>query len=547
MGRIMSQAQRQIWKNIWLVSAIAIAIGMTVSSPVSSQPSALTNGLVDSQKYYNPDLLVSYYTNREMQTIWVRGAASFQPRVEAITKILEDSWTHGLNPAHYRISEIAELSRLSDSESRLKLDLVLSDAVIRYAHDLTGMRGKNQTEDKKLKYWREPLETVQILKMISDSADPVAEIRNLEPSYALYQSLREELIALSKNPAEDFKPVVLKNFLKPGKTNAQVPAIRAKMGLPEAAKNANVYDEALAVEVIKLQKRYGLETDGIIGDRTLELINMTNEDKMMQIIANMERLRWINQDRPDKYVLVNIPSASLWAVEGGEVKLEMPVIVGKTARPTYSFKTEITGVRFNPNWTVPPTIKQKDFLPALQQDPYALQKRGIFLKYAGEWLDPTQVDWNNISSRDLHSIKMVQQPGEENPLGKVRVIMENPYNIYLHDTNHREMFDKKERNLSSGCIRVSEPEKLANFILDDNEGWSAEKTDKMIASSRMRDIATDKPIPVYITYQTVWLSTDGRLVYGTDVYGQDKKLAEILKKSDAIHIPKPPEKAEISL
>lgn len=543
----MFHKKKRIYKNIWLVPAIAIALGLSLSSPVSSQPSAVANGLTDSQKYYNPDLLVSYYSGRNMETIWVRGATSFQPRIEAVSKILNDSWTHGLNPAHYRVTEIAELSKNLTAESRLQLDLVISDAVIRYAHDLTGMRGKAQAEEKKLKYWREPLETAQILKMVSDAVDPVAAIRGLEPSYALYQSLQAELVRLSKLPAEDTKPVILGKMLKPGKSNPQVPVIRAKMGLPASDKNANTYDEALSVEIIKLQKRYGLETDGIIGERTLELINLTNDDKMMQIIANMERLRWVGQERPEKYILVNIPSASLWAVNGGEVKLEMPVIVGKTARPTFSFKTEITGVRFNPNWTVPPTIKSEDLLPALRRDPYALQKRGINLKQGGEWVDPTQVNWNTISSRELHSINMVQQPGEDNPLGKVRVIMENPYNIYLHDTNHREMFSKKERNLSSGCIRVSKPEDLANFILSGNDGWNAEKTAKSINSGKMRDIKTDVNIPVYITYQTVWLSTDGRLIYGRDIYGQDKKLAAMLKNSDAIHIPKNEQKDDISL
>jgi murein L,D-transpeptidase YcbB/YkuD len=125
--------------------------------------------------------------------------------------------------------------------------------------------------------------------------------------------------------------------------------------------------------------------------------------------------------------------------------------------------------------------------------------------------------------------------------------MENPYNIYLHDTNHREMFEAGDRTLSSGCIRVSQPEKLADFILNRNEGWSWTGMENMIDSGRMRDVPTAAPLPVYITYQTVWLDSEGRLVYGRDVYGQDAKLVEILKKADAIHIPQAAEKSQISL
>jgi L,D-transpeptidase YcbB len=533
-------------KTCLLASVALILTAFAFTTPGLSQPSASATGLL-REKLTHQDMLVAYYNERSMKPIWVRGAGSFQPRIDAVIGILEDSWTHGLNPAHYRVEEIKALFASTKEADRAALDMLITDSILRYAHDLTGMRGQ-QSADRKLSYWREPLQTDQILEMISESPDPIAKLRALEPTYALYHALREELKRLAALPESDQKKL---NFgarpFKPGKSHANVPELRARMGLPPAASNPEFYDEALAVEVIKLQKSYGLDTDGVIGPKTLEIINVTAEDKIRQIIANMERLRWIDQGRPDRYILVNIPSANLWAVDGGTVALEMPVIVGKEARPTYSFKTEITGVRFNPNWTVPPTIKQKDFLPALQQNPYALEEKGIRLTYDGEIIDPGTVDWTTVSPRTIHNINMVQDPGDDNPLGKVRVIMENPYNIYLHDTNNRGMFEKKERNLSSGCIRVSEPEKLAQFILQHNEGWSEEKTKKMVRSSRMRDVKTDKPIPVFITYQTVWLNTDGRLVYGRDVYGQDAKLAGMLEKTGAIHIPRPPENKEISL
>jgi len=543
----MTHYSRVSLRAFCLFPLAAIAIGMILTSPVFSQPQALAAGLPGAEKFYSADL-ASYYTNRELRPIWLRGSGSFQPRVRGALKILEDSWTHGLNPERYRIAEIKNLLENLNADNRLELDLVVSDAVIRYAHDLTGMRGEQRSADRMIQYWRKPLETTEILTMVGGAADPIAQVRDLEPANILYQSLRSELMTLVAQPVEkDFKPIVISGSLKPGKSHKAIPEIREKLGLAHKETNEEIYDEALAVEVIRLQKTYGIETDGVINARTLEVINLTNEDKIWQIVTNMERLRWISQGRPDRYILVNIPSASLWAVDGGEVKLEMPVIVGKTARPTYSFKTEITGVRFNPNWTVPPTIKSKDFLPQLRADPLALAKRGIRITQNGREIDPTSIDWNSMGSRGLSNVSMVQNPGDDNPLGKVRVIMENPYNIYLHDTNHRELFDKNERNLSSGCIRVSQPEKLADFILGKNEGWTWDGMEKMIESGRMRDVPTAEKIPVFITYQTVWLDTDGRLVYGRDVYGQDKKLADMLKKAGAIHLPQVPEKSEISL
>ncbi len=420
----------------------------------------------------------------------------------------------------------------------------MTDAVIHYVRDLTGMRGKHNPNDRADKYWRQPMEAKDILQQVALAGDPVHKIKDLEPNSKLYVAMREELIRLSK-AEKDSAAIKISGALKPKQTHDAVALIRTKLGLP--ASESKVYDDALAAEVIKFQRVNGLKADGIVRADTISALNRTNESKMTQIIANMERIRWMEQGRPDRYILVNIPSASLWAVENGEVAMEMPVIVGKTARPTYSFKTEITGVRLNPNWTVPPTIKKVDFLPMLQNDPNALAKRGIKMVHNGKTIDPASIDWGNVGNRGLSNISMVQNPGDDNPLGKVRVIMENPYNIYLHDTNHRELFDKDERLLSSGCIRVSQPEKLADFILKNNEGWSWNGMQEMIDSGRMRDIKTESKLPVYITYQTIWLDSEGKLIYGRDVYGQDEKLSKILQNAGGIHIPQNTQNAEISL
>jgi murein L,D-transpeptidase YcbB/YkuD len=173
----------------------------------------------------------------------------------------------------------------------------------------------------------------------------------------------------------------------------------------------------------------------------------------------------------------------------------------------------------------------------LRENPYVLMERGIDLRVNGRSIDPGKVDWNNITKSEFAQVKMIQAPGDDNPLGKVRVIMDNPYNIYLHDTNNRELFDKKERALSSGCIRVAHPEKLAEFLFSKNEDMTPEKLSKMIHSGRMRDVPTAESIPVFITYQTIWLDSNGRLVYGRDVYGQDANLAKILEKEGLFHMP----------
>lgn len=535
---------RQYLLLLLLIAAggYAAVAAMGVSA---SEAQGATSAGVGEKDFYDAELLARFYGDRTQKPVWLRGISDFQPRVSAVLNLLEASWTHGLNPENYHAQELRRMMSDPAGMNRNEFDMLLSDAVIRYTRDLTGMRGLKTADEKSARYWREPMEAEAILEKVALSSDPVASLHRLAPTGNLYQALREELVSLAEEPDPKNNPIKIGSVLKPGQKSAAVPKLRQRFELE--ADKSTIYDDALAAKIMTFQRRNGIEANGVIRPDTVSALNRSRESRMMQIMANMERLRWMEQGRPDRYVLVNIPSASLWAVEEGRVVLEMPVIVGKTARPTYSFKTDISGVRFNPNWTVPPTIKNADFLPALQGGSQMLLERGIRILYQGREVDPTKVDWSKVTPKDLAEVKMIQAPGEENPLGKVRVIMENPYNIYLHDTNHREMFKNGDRNLSSGCIRVSEPEKLADFILSKNKNWSWNGMRKMIESGKMRDVLTEQKLPVYITYQTIWLDSDGQLIYGPDVYGQDARLGEILKKSGGIHIPEPGSKPQISL
>jgi murein L,D-transpeptidase YcbB/YkuD len=249
----------------------------------------------------------------------------------------------------------------------------------------------------------------------------------------------------------------------------------------------------------------------------------------------------VDENKPDKFVVVNIPSATLWAVEGGKVAFEMPVIVGRTKRPTNMFITEIQGVRFNPNWTVPPTIKRDDILPKLQADPEYLTHKGMELIGLTDQgrvsLDPASIDWSTITAEDLQSLRFVQDAGNNNPLGRVRVLMPNAYNIYLHDTNEKYYFDRSQRAVSSGCVRMKDPELMAEFIMKNRSSWEDGDMEAMFAHGKTRDVSIDTPIPVYLLYYTVWVNQKGDLVYGNDLYNHDESLIKMLSELDGIFIP----------
>jgi len=504
---------------------------------------ALEAGNVLNQNFSNASALRTFYQKRNNEPVWLKGYGRYQPTAEQILNILHTSWTHGLNPENYHVDEIKRLMNNPTGANRFALELLLSDAVMRYGRDLTGMRIDPGAIRQKSKYWRQPKRGLDILEHVAVSQDIEEAFRQLEPFGTLYGQLRRELVRLLKENDTEHAPVSLNGFLRPGDGHKKILEFRIRMGLDpeEAPQGKYYYDDQLAQAIMEFQRESGLNPDGVIGPKTVDMLNITNEDKINQVLANLERLRWLDQERPEKYVLVNIPSATLWAVENGSIELQMPVIVGNKVRPTNSFKTEITGIRFNPNWTVPPTIKRVDYLPKLRQDPHYLTSKGIeLIKGYGSnarTLDPASINWENISSRELHSIRMVQSPGRNNPLGRVRVIMQNPYNIYLHDTNKPEYFEKQDRTLSSGCIRMAEPEKLAQFVLKHNSGWSEAKMSSILNTGRLTEVDAEVTMPVYILYQTIWQDENGKLVYGRDIYKEDQRLVSVLKETGEIYLP----------
>ncbi len=517
-----------------------------ISAPIVAGPLAqlgLSQALeeLDRSDFSDRPAIEAFYEQRGQDLAWTSSSIFGSNKAKDIVSVLEESWKHGLNPDRYNLVAIKTLMEDDKGKNKYQLELILSDAIIKYGRDLTGMRVNPRVIGQRSKYWRQPLLGIDILNHVAKKSDVESGLRSLAPRGQLYKSLQKNLIELYEvieNPEADVK-VRVSGLLKPGQVNNAVRVIRARMGMSSltAPQGVNYYDDDLAQAVMAFQRSRGVRPDGIIGPQTAKLMNITRDDKINQILVNLERLRWVEPEKPDRYVMVNVPAARLWAVEKGKVKLEMPVIVGRKKRPTKIFSTSITGIRFNPTWTVPPTIKKDDYLPKLREDPYYLSNRGIELMNGRMTVDPGTVDWQNASWTDVNQMRMVQGSGNRNPLGRVRVIMNNPYNIYLHDTPSKAAFKRDNRALSSGCVRMEDPQALADFVLSTNDGWSTERKQRLLDRGKQIDIIAENPIPVYLLYQTIWLGDQGQLVYGHDLYGHDDVLLKALKKENAVAFP----------
>ncbi len=500
----------------------------------------------DSRKFVSdPKAIADFYAHRAFEPLWVT-SSRVRSDAKDMRDVIKESWTHGLNPYSYHFEAIEGRMESREEISLAELEVMLTDAYLRIGHDLTGIRVNPASLKSNRRFWKQPLSSEELLFNLNQNRRDVDDfIGAYAPQGQTYKTLQKELVTLVEGqpePYEDLLPIRVEGLLHPAARDPGVPALRARLGIERPqTEDEYLYDDKLAAAVIKFQRENDLTDDGIVGRQTLAILNKSRKDRINQLIANLERLRWVEDEKPEDFVVVNIPSATLWAVEDNRVAFEMPVIVGRSKRPTNIFRTEITGVRLNPDWTVPPTIKKEDIIPKLQEDPEYLMQKGMqLISGRGEdamTLDPTIMDWNAVTEEELKGLRMVQVPGDHNPLGRYRVHMPNSYNIYLHDTNEKYLFDRASRAVSSGCIRMKDPQRMAHFILKQRKNWSQDKHDRILASAAKTDLYIQDPIPVYILYYTAWLDSNGQVIYGQDLYDFDQNLIKMLRDIDGIFIP----------
>src|SRR5207302_5430710 len=273
----------------------------------------------------------------------------------------------------------------------------------------------------------------------------------------------------------------------------------------------------LSDSITKFQKEQGVNANGQLTSATLDAINGPKREKTVDIIvANMERWRWMPRDLGETYVMVNIPDFSLRVVKDGKLVWKTKVVVGKPNLPTPLLSADMKFITVNPTWNVPPSIIQNEYLPALQQDPQAMDRIGL------------KVEQNKDGT-----IRIYQPPGDRNALGRIRFNFPNKFLVYQHDTPDKHLYAKEERAFSHGCMRVQNPDQYAATLLNitmPNEHYTPEKIRGMYGHSEI-DIKFPTPIPVNITYQTAFVDDAGKLQLRKDVYGRDATMLALLRNT----------------
>jgi murein L,D-transpeptidase YcbB/YkuD len=393
------------------------------------------------------------------------------------------------------------------------LDLLLTDALVRLAYQSRFGRVDPERLDPNWNYTRDlrGLDPAATLLKAIDSAELKSFIASLIPSLPFYQRLRETLSTYRQIAAQGGWPSIGAGAtLKPGMTDRRVPSLRRRLAatgdLPQGvAVDGDEYDSAVVEAVKTFQDRHGLTADGAIGPGTLAALNVPVEQRIDQIRATLERCRWVMNDLPDRFVLVNVAGFQAYFAEDRQLKWSTRVVVGKPYTKTPVFRADMKYIVLNPTWTIPPSIVRKEVLPGIRRDPNYLAKKG-FKQINGQFVQPA---------------------GERNALGRIKLMFPNSHSVYLHDTPSKSFFDETSRTFSHGCVRVQKPVELAALALED-PAWSVEAIEAAIATGKTKTIMLKEPLPVLILYWTAAVDPDGRVRFLPDVYGRDPAIVRAL-------------------
>lgn len=501
--------------------------------------------MVGRSKIAAAELVHQFYQDDEYQLAWKK-----QSMIDVLINAIDDSYRLGLSPGDYHVAEIK--ARIDGGvnktdKQRAQLDIILTDALIRLVYHLTYGKVVPGKLDPDWNFSREFI-----------SADPVAKLHHGLSSKRDLKKLLEQNIrsgpffqGLIKALAEyrqiqqsgGWMPVPSGQVIKPGMQDPRIPLIKSRLQATGDLKSENIdrdddsYHAELEAGIRHFQQRHQLDVDGVVGKDTLAQMNVTVEQRIDQIRANLERIRWVQRDLGNEFVLVNIAGYQVYYVRENTLVWESRVQVGTSYRKTPVFRDNIEYLVFNPTWTVPPTILSKDVLPKIKKDRSYLQKNNMkVIDAKGKVINPAAINWSAMTAKNFPYM-IRQEPGPANALGRVKIMFPNKHLVYLHDTPSKNKFNRAERAFSSGCIRVEKPFELVELLLKDNSKWNQARFKEMLHSGRLQNVRLPQSVPVLLLYFTAGMDENGQFFFYKDIYKRDEKVIQGLKQPFQLHAP----------
>jgi len=417
----------------------------------------------------------AFYKKFNYETAWNR-----KEHRDFIIHEISKAENEGLESKDYNYETLKSFETKFDDlpdDTIIKYDLLLTSSTQLYVNHIS----KGKLNPKKLyKDWDLEEKKVNVNEILYDCIDNnnfSRAIENCKPNHIIYKKLKNCLKLLQQFPEETtYELIDLKERIVPNKKNKYVPIVKKRLMywgdmVEKDTILSTVYDKKTQEAVKIFQVRHGLRPDAVIGRNTIDALNYSRNQRIEQVVVNMERWRWFAHDFGNHYLLINIPDYSIVAVKENDTILSQKVVVGKETRPTPILESKISNINLNPNWTVPPTILKEDIYPEAEKDRSIFRKKGlVIINNKNQEINP--YTWKK---EDANKYKYVQKPSRNNSLGLMKINFPNNYSVYLHDTNHRDYFSFTYRSLSSGCVRLEKPLEMAAHILNDTTNWSLKR------------------------------------------------------------------------
>jgi murein L,D-transpeptidase YcbB/YkuD len=455
--------------------------------------------------------LRGFYGETAPQPRWV-GASDWNATGRRLVSRLADVAGDGLDPDDYRLPGRLLLAGEPAVAARAfaLAELQLTEALLRFAREVQAGRVAPSRVSPLITLAPEVPEPAGVLSLLAAADDPVQALEGFHPPHAGYHWLRQRLRQML---AENAVPLAVRipggPTLRLGMQDSRVPLLRLRLGLDPAGEDAAVYDRSVAVRVAAFQKASGLAADGTLNAPTLAALSGERVPaQVAEIVANMERWRWLPRDLGQRHVFVNVPDMEVTLVEAGAVTFRSRAIVGKDETQTPIFSDVMDHVVLNPSWTIPPGI----------------------LKRNPKYLDPEYAARHGyqISERNGR-ITVRQPPGSDNALGMIKFMFPNDHAVYLHDTPGRHLFAAGNRMLSNGCVRVENPFRLAERLFGSGSPWTERRFRSLVGQGE-RTLRLPQPLPVHLAYFTLTADEHGDLRSSPDIYGHSRRLRGLLQR-----------------
>ncbi|CEJ88611.1 ErfK/YbiS/YcfS/YnhG family protein [Hyphomicrobium sp. GJ21] len=538
-------------------AAAAAAPETLVSPVVEAARRKLADKSLSGRDNVSSDIAAAadYYNSRK-EPIWVHDG-SFDEKAKSVISELRKADDWGLESSDFTIPNLASGADV-DAQGAAEVQLTLS--ALKYARFARGGRLDPVSLSNILDMKPPVKDPKSVMRELADASHPGTFLRGLNPRHDGFEKLRQELLKArgatveeepTNDPAEEVK-LPRGKVLRLGTRDDQVALLRQRLKVPSENPDSNdLYDDALLDAVKDYQRANGLAADGLVGNGVRNALNGGGKSKRIdptrnvdRLIANMERWRWLPENLGSFYVMNNIPEFTSEIWKGKERVLNQRMIVGQPSWPTPVLAANMQYVIFRPSWGMPDGIKAKELAPRLRKasntgfdffdqlfggggnsgGARVLQAYKLQVSYNGRPVDPNSVNWNTA---DLRSYSFVQPPGPDNPLGMVKFRFPNKHDVYMHDTPERGLFGQSSRALSHGCLRVGDPRRTAEVILQEDKGYSPEKVGELWNGGA--DVTLSKPVPVYLVYFTARVDEDGKLRTYGDIYGNDNRVMSALR------------------